>query len=99
MVEPGTRASIAGAGVCKSQNAVSQSSTESEIIVLDSVLKPEWRPVHGLWQHMSATLHGQSGDEVPMAGRKEPTMIVAEDSTAMININANADDMHQGVAP
>lgn len=60
--------------------------TESDLIALAFALRSQGTPEHGLWQHLAATLQGQSGAEWPPIGRRESMMIVLEDGEAAITL-------------
>lgn len=61
IVGPNTWAPIAG--MCKHQATVCLSCTESDILALDLVLRPEGIPALGLWQILIENLRSKSGAE------------------------------------
>ena len=74
---------------CKKQGAVSHSSTEAEIVSLDTALHQEGLPVLTLWEEMSSLFgptregtHGKAGS----TAKPLVPFIVAEDNEAAITL-------------
>ena len=85
LVGPNTWAPIAC--VCKAQTSVSHSSTESEVISLDYVLRTEGVPILSFLQHVASVMSFKEtktrGGEIPA---KTIKMYVIEDNDACIKI-------------
>lgn len=65
---------------------MSSSSTESEILALDFILRCEGIPIPSIWQFLAEHLRDKSGAERPADAPKVPIMMVFGDNDAVINI-------------
>ena len=82
LVGPNTWAPLAA--ICKSQTAVSHSSTEAETIALDHVLRTEGIPLHSLLQHIVGSV--QFVRDAAVEKSPQLYMYVLEDNEAAIKI-------------
>lgn len=72
---------------------MSHSSTDSEILALDDMLRYEGIPVLGLRQCLAENHRATSGAEGPAGARRIPMMMGFEDKDVVIKVTLNKSSM------
>ena len=79
----GTRSFVPLNWICKKQGAVSHSSTEAEIIGLDTMLRMEGLPALSLWSQVTEIITGRSNSTSPKTKSSESSAFRKYDSISL----------------